>query len=178
MITISEFIEKYNSFNSETAKQNYLKGFIKCDYAPLLNKKTVLELALNRSIMKKENGIEYIDMFTNKLNFIASIMVLYTNIIADKDSEGNTKTYEMYDLLVKNNVLDCIYEIIGKNELNELLNVNKLLLDTFYEKNNNIPFNADKIITMVFNKIESIMNGFVDSINNIPSENDIKNLLA
>lgn len=145
MITISEFIKKYNSFNSETAKQNYLKGFLKENYAPLINKQTVLQLSLDRSIIKKD-GILYINMLTNKINFIMSIMVLYTNIIAEKDSDGKTKTYEFYDLVLKNGILEKIYEYIGKAELEELVNVNKMLIDTFHEENSTFAAYASRII--------------------------------
>ena len=146
MIKITDFIEKYNSFNSETAKENYLNGFLKNKYAPLVNKQTVLQLSLDRSIVDKD-GILYINMLANKINFIASVMVLYTDIIAEKDSNGKTKTYEFYDLVIENGILDKIYKYIGKQELDELISVNKMLIDTFHEENSTFPAYISRIIT-------------------------------
>lgn len=132
-ILVTDFVKKYNEVKSEDLKKKQIQGIIRRTYCPIIEKKVILDLMLEKSIVKDDTPC--IDMFTNKLNFYAAIISLYTYIVPEKDENGISKSYEMYDLLVENNIMNTILEAIGERELGELTSINGLLLDTWHMKN-------------------------------------------
>lgn len=132
-ILVTDFVKKYNEMKSAELKTKQIRGIIKRTYCPILEKKMILDLMLEKSVV--EDGIPYIDMFCNKINFYAAIISMYTYIVPDKDKKGVPKSYEMYDLLVENDILNAILAMIGERELGELTSINGLLLDTWHMKN-------------------------------------------
>ena len=132
-VLVTDFVKKYNEVKSADLKAKQIQGVIKRTYCPILEKKVILDLMLEKSIIKEDNT-SHIDMFTNKLNFYAAIISLYTYIVPEVDENGKSKSYEMYDLLIENNIMSIILETIGERELGELTSVNGLLLDTWNMK--------------------------------------------
>lgn len=135
-ILITDFVKKYKTLASEKLKNDYIKSIIKCNYCPILKKRAILDLMLEKSV--NEDGLKTIDMFLNKLNFYAAIISLYTYIVPDKDENGVPKSYEMYDLLTENNLMNPILELIGERELGELTSINGLLLDNWHMQNTSV----------------------------------------
>lgn len=133
---IRDFTKKYNELTHENNKANLIKTIIKRTYCPVLEKMTILQLMLDKSVIKPDKGGSYIDMFVNKINFIAAIISLYTNLEVEKDDDGNVLIFEAYDQLVSNNLLIPICEEIGRDEMEELTNINQMLMDTYYNQNN------------------------------------------
>lgn len=133
-ILLSDFAKKYNGMNSKEAKKKYVASHVIKTYCPVIEKKLVLELLLNDSIVIQDNGIQYIDMFLSKINLVGSVIALYTDITMNKDSEGKAKIFEGYDILMESNLFAEICDVIGENELKELTNINKSLMDTFYNR--------------------------------------------
>lgn len=143
---ISEFVEKYNKLSSTEARKRLNDSIIKRTYAPVYEKKLVLQLMLDKSIVTTDNGVKYIDMFTSKLNFYAAIISLYTNLEYEQNEKGITDSGASYDLIKQYDIIDIVCEAIGENELKELISINDLLIDTFHNQNNNIEaFLADQI---------------------------------
>lgn len=132
-ILVNDFVERYLSFSDDELRENYLQTIIKRTYCPVIEKKAVLDLMLKKSI--NEENIKYIDMFVNHINFIAAIILLYTNITPDKDEQGKSKTYDMYDLLVENGIFNKILKIIGEKEISELTSINNTIIDTWNMQN-------------------------------------------
>lgn len=132
-ILVTDFVKKYNEVKSEDLKKKQVQGIIKRTYCPIIEKKMILDLMLEKSIV--EDDVPYIDLFTNKLNFYAAIISLYTYIIPEKDENDKSKSFEMYDLLVENNIINAILEQIGERELGEFTSINGLILDNWYAKN-------------------------------------------
>lgn len=132
-ILVTDFVRKYNEVKSEDLKKKQVQGIIKRTYCPIIEKKMILDLMLEKSIV--EDDVPYIDLFTNKLNFYAAIISLYTYIIPEKDENDKSKSFEMYDLLVENNIINAILEQIGERELGEFTSINGLILDNWYDKN-------------------------------------------
>ena len=132
-ILVTDFVNNYNSRTSDKLKSDYITSIMKRNYCPILEKKMILNLMLEKSVTEDE--IPTIDMFVNKLNFYAAIISLYTYIIPDKDENGIVKSYEMYDLLVENDLINQILGRIGERELGELTSINGLLLDNWCAKN-------------------------------------------
>lgn len=129
-ILVTDFVKKYNEIKSADLKEKQIQKIIKRTYCPIIEKRMILNLMLEKSVV--EDDVPYIDMFVNKLNFYAAIISLYTYIIPEKDEKDVPKSYEMYDLLMENNLINPIFETIGERELGELTSINKLLLDNWY----------------------------------------------
>lgn len=132
-ISVSKFIKEYKTLQNEEIKNRKIKGLIKRTYCPVIEKRMVLELMLKKSIV--EDNVKYIDMFTNRINFIGAITSLYTYLLPDKDENDVPETDKMYDLLVEYDVLDKILECIGEKEITELTSINATLFDNWYATN-------------------------------------------
>lgn len=143
-ILITDFVKKCKSLTNDKLKNDYITSIMKRTYCPILTKKTVLNIMLDKSIT--DDDIPTIDMFTNKLNFYGAIISMYTYIIPEKDENDVPKSYEMYDLLIENNLLSPILERIGKREINELTMINGLVLDTWHLKNASTHAYVDNLI--------------------------------
>lgn len=136
-ILVSDFVNRYNKLESEQLKNKYVKEHIKTTYAPLLSKMQILNMMNEKSVVD-DGDVKYIDMCTSKLNLNMAILVLYTNITPDKkeNEDGTTTplTWDAYDKLKSNGLLEKIIEYIGE-DIGELLSVQKDILDTWYLKN-------------------------------------------
>ena len=135
-VLVSDFVNRYNKLESEQLKNKYVKEHIKTTYVPLLSKMTILNMMHDKSVVKDD--VPYVDMVTSKLNLNMSILVLYTDIEPDKkeNEDGSTTslTWDAYDKLKSNGLLEKIIEYIGE-DIGELLSVQKDILDTWYLKN-------------------------------------------
>lgn len=129
-LCVVDFVKNYKKLTNEKLKMDYIKKVVKRTYCPIIEKRMILQLMLDKSIV--EEKVSYIDMMINKLNFYAAIISLYTYIVPDKDEEGKPKSYEMYDLLMENNLVNPIFELIGERELGELTSINGLLMDNWH----------------------------------------------
>ena len=83
-ISVSQFVERYNKLVSDQLKDRYVKEHIVTTYAPILNKKLILETMNEKSEANGSTG-KYIDFVVSKLNLIMAILVLYTDIEQDKN---------------------------------------------------------------------------------------------
>lgn len=167
-VTVSEFVKKYNSFSSDTLRDKYLKEIVKRTYCPVLEKRAILGLMLDNSV--NDGNVRYIDMFVNRINFIAAIISLYTNIVPDKNEEGKSKSFEMYDLLVENNIFDKILNIIGERELGELTSINGVLLDTWHNKNSTTEAYISREVERVTTIFSSIAGSGLESLATVLSD--------
>ena len=154
-ILVSDFIQQYNKLTDESLKNKKIKSIIKRTYCPILEKKLILDLMLTKSI--NEGSVKYIDLFVNRINFIAAIISLYTTLLPEKDENEIPKTYEMYDLLVENDILNKILENIGEKEIAELTSINGVVMDNWYAVNKSTE-------AYVNNFIETASRRFVISI--------------
>ena len=159
-ILLSEFVKKYTEA-TDTGKVKLLRGIIKTDYCPVVTKRIMLQEALNKSIVTKEN-IVYIDSFVSKINFSITLMLLYTTIEFDKREDGKVDTFGAYDLLVKTGILDAVCTVIGEHELNEIGSVNSSLMDNFYTENTS----TQAVLIRQIKTIISSVVGVVDLLSN------------
>ena len=123
-ISISKFAEGYKKLTSEQLKDRYIKEHIKTTYAPILQKKLILEMMNSKAVV--EAPVKYIDMTVSKLNVVMAILVLYTDIEPDKkeNEDGTTAplTWEAYDILKSTGLYEKLLNAIGE-DLNELMSV-------------------------------------------------------
>ena len=161
-ILVTDFVKKYNEYNSDTSKESLLKKYIKRTYCPILEKRELLDFMLNKSIVEDE--IKHIDMFINRINFFAAIIGLYTNITAEKDENGNPKSCAMYDLLVENGIMDRILLIIGEREISELTSINGVLLDTWHEQHSSTEACLKRLVETASHKLGVVAGAGMDKL--------------
>lgn len=133
-MTIIEFCEKYKNMNSDKAKEQMVTAHVKRKYCPILEKRLILQMMIDNSVMTSDSGIKFIDMMTSKINYTLALIALYTDLIIDK-KEVNGKevgeNYECYDALIESNAIGAVCEEIGEAEIKEFSSVNATLIDNF-----------------------------------------------
>lgn len=149
-ILVTEFVKQYKELTDDNLKDRKIKSIIRRTYCPILEKKIILDLMLSKSI--NEEGSKHIDLFVNRINFIAAIISLYTTLLPEKDENGTSKTYEMYDLLVENDILNKILENIGEKEIAELTSINGIVMDNWYGANKSTEAYVSNLIETVSRK--------------------------
>ena len=154
-ISVQDFIKQYNLAKSDSVKNGLVDKIIKRKYCPITDKKLILQLMLDKSIVEK-NGLKHIDMFVHRINFYMALIVLYTKLTINKDDQGNPLSFEAYDLLRENGIFDVLCEKIGEQEISELTLVSQLLMDTYYNENNRMENSILNVINTFLKKIESI----------------------
>ena len=85
-----------------------------------------------------ETPVKHIDMTVSKLNFVMAILVLYTDIEPDKQTneDGTTTplTWDAYDALKFSGLYGKILNAIGE-DLNELMAVQDQILESWHMAN-------------------------------------------
>ena len=66
---------------------------------------------------------------------VTTTLILYTNIKVSKTDDSETTAFDDYDMLRQRNIMNMIWEIIGQDELDELLSINSLILNNYMEEN-------------------------------------------
>ena len=161
-ILVTEFVKQYNELTDDKLKDRKVKSIIRRTYCPVLEKKIILDLMLSKSINKE--GSKHIDLFVNRINFIGAIIVLYTNLLLEKDENDVSKTYEMYDLLVENDILNKIFENIGEKEIGELTSINGVVMDNWYAANTSTEAYVNNIIDTASRRFGISINLLLDKL--------------
>lgn len=169
---VNEFIKKYTSLSGEQAKLGVVKGIMKRTYCPILEKKILIELMVEKS--KGEGKTAYIDMVLAKVNFYMAIIGLYTNLEIEKDDKGVPKTFEAYDELTKADAFNAILNELGEKELGELMSVNDAALNTWHTKNTSTAaFISDLVekVSMIFSAgLGKELGSITEMFNELPTE--------
>lgn len=132
---VSEFAENYKQFSNAELKNNLIKQHIKRTYAPIGEKNALLTKLCDDCVMQDKNGIPYLNMVGNKVSFVYSLIILYTDLEVDKTEDGKNDVLTAYDLLQETGAIEDLCEQIGSREINELTFVNKEVLDTWHNAN-------------------------------------------
>lgn len=145
-MSVTEFANNYKKYMAESKNDELnelMSKVIKRRYAPVALKKFFLQIALDKSIQSEPNGYKYIDMFALRINFYAILISLYTTLYIEKDEKDTPLVLEAYDAMHKNDTYDTdIWDELFNNELaagefDELMSIQKNLVDTFYNKEGN-----------------------------------------
>lgn len=135
-ISMAKFIEGYNKLSSDQLKERYVSERVKTKYAPILQKKLILEMMLEKSVVEKPT--KHIDMQVSHLNLVMAILVLYTDVEPDKkeNADGSTTplTWEAYDALKSTGIYEKLLNAIGA-DLEELMLVQGNVMDTWHMAN-------------------------------------------
>ena len=135
-VSISKFVDGYNKLTNQQLKDKYIKEHIKNTYAPILQKKLILEMMHEKSVV--EFPVKHIDMLVSKLNVVMAILVLYTDLEPDKQTneDGTTTplTWDAYDVLKSSGLYGVLLDAIGE-DLNELMSVQDQILNSWHMTN-------------------------------------------
>jgi len=168
-ISMSKFVEGYKKLTNEQLKDRYIKERVKTTYAPILQKKLILEMMHNKSVV--ETPVKRIDMTVSHLNVVMAILVLYTDIEPDKkeNDDGTTTplTWDAYDALKSTGIYEKLLNAIG-SDLEELMLIQGQIMDTWVMENtstqayvNNVVENASSrfgvAIEIILNKLDEIL---------------------
>ena len=168
-ISMSKFVEGYKKLTNEQLKDRYIKEHVKTTYAPILQKKLILEMMHNKSVV--ETPVKHIDMTVSHLNVVMAILVLYTDIEPDKkeNDDGTTTplTWDAYDALKSTGIYEKLLNAIG-SDLEELMLIQGQIMDTWVMENtstqayvNNVVENASSrfgvAIEIILNKLDEIL---------------------
>lgn len=154
-ITVKDFVEGYLNLEKKEQQFEYVKGHVIRKYAPVLEKRVVLQTLLNKSIAVSEFGVEYLDLFISRINMVWAILILYTDIDTAKKGKDETNAFEDYDLLIENDLIEIISNIIGERELKELLSLNNLIIDAYEKQNTDL----NAFVTKQVNRLGNIIGG-------------------
>lgn len=134
---VSEFIEGYKNLHKTEAQVDFCRKHLRRTYAPIVEKNVILKRLVKACEMTNANGIKYIDMVCNKMNFTHAIITLYTDLeLADPNAEeSRTQVINNYDAFQELEIIDVFCDLIGEREVNELILINKNALDTWHEEN-------------------------------------------
>lgn len=164
-ITVSTFVEKYNKLTNAQLKDKYVKEHVVKTYAPLLSKMTILNLMNEKSVV--DENVKYIDLVVSKLNFVMAILVLYTDIEPDKSDEDKPLTWDAYDTLKSTGLLDKIVQIIGEEEMEELLSVQKNIMDTWHMQNKSTEAYIANLVEIAARKFSVIAGVSMDKLSDV-----------
>ena len=146
-ISISKFVEGYKKIANEHLKDKYIQEHIKNTYAPILQKKLILEMMNEKSVI--ESPVRHIDMMVSKLNVVMAILVLYTDLEPDKQTneDGTTVplTWDAYDALKSSGLYGKLLDAIGE-DLNELMSVQDQILNSWHMANTSTEAYVNNII--------------------------------
>lgn len=134
-IDVKEFCRRFDMAKNDETKQKMLESIITRKYCPVLEKKVILQTMFDKTIVTGPNGVSHMDYFLSKVNMVTTTLILYTNIKVSKADDSETTAFDDYDMLRQRNLMDMIWEIIGKDELDELLSINGLIMNNYMEEN-------------------------------------------
>lgn len=140
-ILVSKFVEEFKKLSNDTNKFALVKKHVLTHYAPILKKRSVLDIMMDGCVKNGKSG-KYIDLLCSKLNFIGAILILYTDLAIDKkvinDDDGKEKEivdiWSAYDLLKESGALEMILNEIG-SDIEELLSIQEQVLGTWHNEN-------------------------------------------
>lgn len=170
-ITVKEFVDKYNSLEKEE-QEDYFNTIIYRKYAPVLEKKVVLQTLLNKSIIKNEYDVDYLDLFLSRINTTIAILLLYTNLDIKKNDQSEENAFDDYDLLKENGLFDKICECIGEAEMTELGTVNGLIIDTYLTQKHDPKYFISSNIARVSKIITPAVKSGLEQVANVLKDNE------
>lgn len=170
-ITVKEFVDKYNSLETEE-QEDYFNTIIYRKYAPVLEKKVVLQTLLNKSIIKNEYDVDYLDLFLSRINTTIAILLLYTNLDIKKNDQSEENAFDDYDLLKENGLFDKICECIGETEMTELGTINGLIIDTYLTQKHDPKYFISSNIARVSKIITPAVKSGLEQVANVLKDNE------
>ena len=147
MITIRNFVEKYDSIVVDKLKEQYLKDNLHIKtYIPFLTKVTLADKLAKITTLDKDTGNINVKSDVNYLLFCRMVIEQYTDLQVETE-----EFFEEYDALMETGVLDIIMQMIPEKEIKEL----KMICDM---KKDDLLFNQSTPKAFINQQIERITN--------------------
>lgn len=169
IITVREFVNKYNSLQNDKLKENLIDSIIKRRYAPILEKRAALEIAFKKCLYEKD-GIEYIDSFLVQVGLMQVVLSLYTNLNTKHEKDDEDTVFTDYDLLMENEIYPIIMYKIGERDIKELMNIYASIEETFMNQQNFETYFAKQITRfgeLTSSTLSPLLKVLIDNIKNI-----------
>jgi hypothetical protein len=145
-IDVKEFVRRYDMLKTDEQKNQFVESVIWRKYCPILEKKVILQSMLEKTIIKTDKNVSYIDVFLQKVNFVTTVLLLYTKINIEKNENSESNAFEDYDMLFERNIMNIICGIIGERELNELMSVQGSIIENYESENKTLDAYISKYV--------------------------------
>ena len=174
-IDIKNFVNRYNKFNTITAKESYLKTAVKfVDYINFEVVEVLCDQILANSCIDK-NGTVKVNTCKKYLMYIYTIFDQYTNITVHSD-----KWMEEFNLLSKAGLIEAICQLMPENLITTLDSVLKMksddMITNYYEPHAFISNQVLKYAPMIHGVIDRFLGG-VEKISKEVDWNELVNTL-
>lgn len=161
-VDIEEFIKKYNSYKSESAKDNYLKTTITPtgyhDFAVVC----VEADGIIKSSFYDKNGDLHIDSIRKYINYVFTILRYYTNIDVDESNFMHE-----YDALSEYGLIDKIVKIIPEDYIKTLDSVISMKTQDVMTNEYEIHSYINKQLTKLYPHIGNALDKSIEILNNL-----------
>lgn len=165
--TVKEFVEMWRNDGCT------IDAIITRRYSPVLEKKIIAETMVNKSEVKTSGGFNYIDQFLLKINFVAAIILLYTNLNIDHEQD-DLSFYNDYDLLNQYGIIQSLTETLSytdNDELAELNDVFEKVIQGYRERTYSIPAIVSKFTAIINENVNAFSDFLIDFANEQTANN-------
>ena len=139
-ISVKDFVKSFAEA-SPLEYQQLVDSIIKRTYVPLIEKNTLLTVMFNKAVVS--NGVvKAIDYTADYVNYIVSILTMYTNI---KFKENGNTIFDDYDMLRSSGALEAIMQTIPPSEIEEISMIHDFIKTEFYEREKGASFYLSKL---------------------------------
>lgn len=152
-ITVKEFVDKYNTLQSDKLKEDYVKSIVNSTYLPFENKVAICEKIVDSSYYIKTKGTDGVERKKMHVNSPANYMLYCLNIVDNYTniSIDFKNSLEEFNILNKDGLFDLISIYISEREKKEF----RMILDMV---ENDLIQNEYEVHAFISNQVERFGN--------------------
>ena len=173
VITLNDFIEKYNSRKSADAKNLLLKNIIKRTYIPYAEKASICGSIVKVCYTNKEGDLNSNSSAAYML-YRLKLIENYTYLILDyNDAPGQ------YDLLASGDrIFDVLMSFIPESELDEMRKVMESITSDLHQNQYEIHNYINRQVERFANLFGNITNEAIETILDVLGKEDSRNRIS
>lgn len=176
-MTVTDFIEKWDSTLDYREKDSLLKSVIKKSYVSIIEKRTMIQLAVDKATVTDQKDLKYIDMFVLRVNFYLIFIPLYTTLHLENSIETND-ILNIYDLFQSKKIWNSLFELLGEAEIQEMTTIQKNILDTFHNRESTMEAAIYKVGDLIGRKIGVAAGYAIENLDKISQNKDLMNKIV
>lgn len=157
-MTVKEFVNQFTTCKTDTAKNALIKSIIKTHYVPYEQKVVLSRICVNTSNVDAKTKVVRINTPATYLNYITTLLSMYTNIKTEKG-----KSSETYDALMKANALRPILDSIGL-DLDEFQSILKMCADDFRENETSTRSAVEKLVSFMVTMLDTSIQDLTEAV--------------
>lgn len=168
-ISVCEFVSKYKSYKSDTAKAEYLKNTIKAiSYLPYTVKCSLMK-AISDVCNTTQSGLVNVDSIKEFPMFMITMLDSYTNLLFDKEHPlVDFESLEELDLI------DTLVKYIPEKEYTACRTILARYKDDFLTNNSGIAPFLQKLVEMASTSFSSMIEKIQGQFGDMTKEDLIK----